>query len=123
MIEYYTMRRRGKKTLHKKAWDVFSLWVRDRDKRCVTCGSRVTLQAGHYWHGVLDFDEVNINAQCSGCNHFRSGNLALYASYLINKHGVDAFKALEMRHWMALKGERRTDEDYLAIVKKYSKIE
>lgn len=115
------MRKRSKtKTLHKKAWDIFSLWVRNRDKRCVTCGSRVTLQAGHYWHGVLDFDEININAQCSGCNHFRSGNLALYASYLINKYGIDEFKALEMRHWMALKGEKRTAEEYEEIIHRYT---
>src|SRR3990167_3937552 len=67
--------------LHKKAWNVFSKWIRERDKTCITCGSRSSLQAGHFWHGVLDFDPMNINAQCSGCNHFKSGNLAIYSTY------------------------------------------
>lgn len=114
-----SLRKVGKTTLHKKAWAVFSKWVRERDKRCVTCGSTNGLQAGHFWHNCLDFDEININAQCSQCNHYMSGNLAPYSVYLIRKYGKEAFEELEKRHWLALRGEIRTEKDYLDIIDKY----
>lgn len=107
------------KSAKKRAWNAFSAFVRARDKRCVCCGSQVGLQAGHYWHACLDFDEVNINAQCLKCNHFLSGNLAVCASYLIKKHGIKEFKALEKRHYLALKGEKRSIEEYLEIERTY----
>lgn len=105
--------------IKRKAWDIFSKFIRNRDKRCVCCGSTYQLQAGHFWHGVLDFDEININTQCKRCNHFLSGNLAVYSSYLIGKYGVEEFKALDIRHSMAQKGEIRSDQDYLNIIEKY----
>ena len=106
-------------SLKRKAWNTFSKWIIERDKKCVTCGSLITLQAGHYWHNVLDFDEVNINAQCSGCNHFKSGNLAHYADYLIRKHGIVEFQKLSTRHYQAMRGEKRSEADYLALIDKY----
>lgn len=106
--------------LRRKAWDVFSKWIRERDKICVTCGSRNTvLNAGHFWHGVLDFDEININAQCTGCNNYKSGNLAPYSIYLINKYGIEEFQKLEARHWLAMRGEIYTDTQLRAIIEKY----
>ena len=114
------MKVKSKKQLHKKAWDTFSKWVRARDKRCVTCGARDTLQAGHFWHAVLDFDEMNINAQCAQCNHYKSGNLAPYSAYLIHKYGAEEFKKLEIRHYMAMKGEYRTESDYEKLIDKYT---
>lgn len=108
------------KTLHRKAWDTFSKWIRERDKRCVTCGSTNQLQAGHFWHAVLDFDEININAQCKQCNHFKSGNLAPYSAYLIAKYGIETFQDLEKRHYIAMRGEKRTDEEYKDLINKYT---
>lgn len=107
------------KTLSRKAWETFSKWVRNRDKRCVCCGSTNQLQAGHFWHGVLDFDEMNVNAQCKQCNTFLSGNGTYYSAYLINKYGIKAFKDLEKRHYLAMKGEKRTDMEYQEIINKY----
>lgn len=110
-------------TLKKKAWKTFADWIKKRDNyTCITCGARpdsANLHAGHFWHGVLDFDEMNINAQCNSCNHFKSGNLAIYSTYLIRKYGLEKFNDLETRHYLAMKGEYRTDEDYRAIVDKY----
>lgn len=102
-----------------RAWDVFSLWIRNRDKRCVTCGATTGLQAGHFWHNVLDFDEININAQCARCNHFLSGNLAVYATYLIDRYGIKKFNDLKDRHYKAMAGEKRSVEDYEALIEKY----
>ncbi len=107
------------KRMKDRAWDTFSLWIRARDKQCVTCGSTNNLQAGHYWHNVLDFDEENVNAQCRQCNHFLSGNLAVYASYLIAKIGTKRFKALDIRHTRAMASKKMEVEDYQKIIDKY----
>jgi hypothetical protein len=106
-------------TIKAKAWNTFSQWIRKRDKRCVTCGSTNQLQAGHFYHGVLDFDEENINAQCKQCNHFKSGNLALYSIYLLKKLGLKKFNELNLRHYQAMKGEIRSAEDYKKLIELY----
>jgi hypothetical protein len=103
------------KSSRDRAWKAMSQYVLARDKKCVTCPSGKAENAGHYWHNVLDFDEENINAQCFRCNHFLSGNLAPYGSYLLKKLGVKRFKALDIRHTQAIKGEKRTIEEYLEL--------
>ena len=107
------------KGLKRKAWDIFSKYIRARDKKCVTCNSTNQLQAGHFWHNVLDFDEMNVNAQCKQCNTYLSGNLAPYSVYLIRKCGKKKFEDLEKRHYLAMRGEKRTDKDYLDLIEKY----
>lgn len=108
-------------TLKVKAWQTFGNWIKERDNwTCVTCGSKNEIQAGHFFHAVLDFDEDNISAQCKKCNHFLSGNLAVYSTYLINKLGLKKFKALDKRHYLAMRGEYRTPEDYKALIEKYA---
>lgn len=123
---------KDRKKLRDKAWDVFSIWIRKRDKgTCVTCNARhwdeelgeftiKGMQAGHFWHNVLDFDEENINCQCQRCNHFLSGNLAPYSVYLLQKLGKKGFDALEKRKNLAIRGEIRSAEDYEAIINEYS---
>lgn len=124
----YTQENRKKQK--DKAWIVFSIWIRKRDKKCVACGatfwdsekgewSIVGLQAGHFHHNVLDFDEENVNAECSQCNHYRSGNLAPYSVYLINKIGLKRFNDLANRATQALAGELKSIKDYQEIIEKY----
>lgn len=104
--------------LRDKAWATFSKWIRARDGKCVTCGSTKNSQAGHRWHGKLDFDEININQQCSSCNKWRQGNLSKYDDYLIEKYGIEGWRELYERKCKAV-AEYRTDEDYLNLIKKY----
>jgi len=117
------MRKISKDTYKKKAWKVFSAWIRNRDPYCVThlvMGKKVPTQnAGHFWHAVLDFDEENINGQCINCNKWNSGRLAEYSKYLLQKIGKDKFDALDIRHTRAIGGEYRTEADYQAIIDKY----
>lgn len=120
------MRRRAKiksplDSLKRKAWDTFSKFIRQRDGKCVTCGSTNQLQAGHFWHGVLDFDEMNINAQCKKCNVWLSGNLAVYSTYLLEKYGLEKFEDLKIRHYQAMKGEKRTELDYEKLINRYTR--
>jgi len=111
--------RSQREILRDKAWQTFSRWIRARDKKCVTCGSVADGQAGHFYHGVLDFDEININRQCARCNKWLHGNLAVYSNYLLEKYGEQAFKDLTKRHYTAMKGELRSEQDYIKIVEKY----
>lgn len=84
-------------SLKKRADAVFSLWIRARDKKCYTCGSKGNLQNGHYvsrsWN-LLRYSEVNCHAQCIGCNVFRHGNMDVYAMKLIEQYGPDILKKL-----------------------------
>lgn len=114
-------KRSPREILRDKAWATFSLWIRDRDKKCVTCGSENNGQAGHRWHGKLDFDEININRQCSACNKWKQGNLSKYDDYLIGKYGMEVWQALyERKNKEGNLAEYRTEQDYQAIIDKYT---
>ena len=90
--------------LKKRLDAVFSLWTRLRFKGavpglggvvCVSCGSHWDIkhiQAGHFvsrsylatrWH------PENVAPQCMQCNVFKSGNLAAYAAWGVDRYGMD----------------------------------
>jgi len=113
--------------LKEKAWSLMSEWVRKKERKCFTCGKAFWdeklgefgikgLEAGHYHHNVLDFLEENIHAQCSRCNHYLSGNLAIYTLRMIDKYGLKRVYELEIEALEALKGEKRTEEDYKLLI-------
>lgn len=120
------MKRRQKRSkrdiLKDKAWVAFSKFIRQRDKKCVTCPTGKAENAGHFWHAVLDFDEMNINGQCVRCNKWLSGNLAVYATYLIEKHGIEKFEGLKIRHYQAMKGQKLSELDYKKIINHYTRL-
>jgi len=109
--------------LHKKAWKVFSLWVRKRDKGvCFTCRTKHPIgetNAGHFVHrDCLDFDERNINCQCVRCNMFLHGNGPKYAEHLIKKYGPEIIKELNR---LGDKVRKFKQQELLDIIKKYEK--
>ena len=115
-----------RKRLYAKAWYWFSLYIKTRDKwQCVTCGkelsdNRSQCHAGHYRHGCLDFCKININAQCSGCNNYKHGNLTQYALYLTRKHGVEILEDLESRASMQkARPHKYTLEELESIIEEY----
>lgn len=55
------------------------------------------MDAGHFHHSRLDYDELNINAQCRKCNRYLSGNLGEYAHALLKKHGPQILDLLKDR--------------------------
>lgn len=71
--------------------------MRDADQygiaECITCGEKKhwkNLQCGHFVSrkvNVLRFDEENTNAQCVGCNMFKSGEQYAYSKALDMKYG------------------------------------
>lgn len=123
------MRKISAKGLKKKAWKVFSLWVRKRNcdpmgySMCVTCGAVALpkdLNAGHFIHGhskITFMDDRNVHPQCIRCNMYLSGNLIEYAAYMKKTYGwetVDALRELSHQIW------KPTRDDLEAIIKKYS---
>lgn len=103
--------------LKKEADRVFSIFIRQRDTQCVTCGGRND-HAGHYisrsWLN-LRYDPQNVNAQCVRCNIFLKGNMDEYTLFLVRTYGIEILDALKQR--------KRTTQfkrkDYEEIIQKY----
>ncbi len=86
----------SKKSVKKRLWDIFSKFIRLRDKGvCFTCDKKddwKNTDAGHYIPKTicgeyLYFSEIAVNCQCTGCNRFKHGNLSEYAVRLQRKYG------------------------------------
>lgn len=122
----------SKKTAKRKAWVVFSKFIRTRDclkttgskqkGKCFTCGKLCDfkdLQAGHFIagrHNANLFSERGTHAQCRQCNLFKSGNQLEYRRRLIEEYGEGVDVALE---YEAQQTVRYTAQDYELIEKHY----
>ena len=113
------IRKRSRKPLailKTKAEDAFHAWIRKRDNYiCFTCGAKGN-EAGHFRHGKLDFDEMNLNCQCTRCNRFLHGNLGIYAIRLTKKYGQQKVDDLVFRSNQIRK---YTKEELEEILNKY----
>src|SRR3990167_10263026 len=113
-------KRKSISKLKKKADKVFSLWIRARDKRCVSCGSDRNLQNGHYIsrsHNATRYNEKNNNCQCLTCNIFKKGNYPAYTLYLMRKYGNGIIKELEK---IGRETKQFTPAELERIIKKYT---
>ncbi len=107
------------KQLKKILDKVFSIYIRNRDKYCICCGSTTNLQAGHYFsrsYTNLRYDIVNVNAQCVACNVFKKGNIAVYTIRIIDKWGNTELKRLQENY---RKEKRFTQKELLKLIQKY----
>ena len=113
--------------LKDKTWKEFSKYIRtkgaDKDgfNECFTCGVKkhyTKLNAGHFKHGKLDFDEMNVNPQCVGCNMYGRGKLDVYAIKLLKLYGAKKLKDLDARAEQTL----YLWEDLTEIYEKFKKI-
>lgn len=87
--------------LKKTAWTNFSIYTRKRDSnsddycQCTTCliiKLAKQMQAGHYIPKgscrVLEYNPINVHAQCYGCNVMNPQKAMLdYERYIINSYG------------------------------------
>lgn len=85
--------------LKKKLWEVFSKYIKARDKNiCFTCGRYAEGSGMHSGHFIpksvggiaLYFHEDNVHAQCYNCNINLGGNQYIYGIKL----GEDKVKEL-----------------------------
>ena len=116
--------------LKRKTWAEFSQYVRRKNAdfygiaQCITCDTKghwKDMNAGHYEHGKLDFDEMNVNVQCVRCNKWLHGNLGNYNLKLIEKYGIDIVKDLKARAKMAVV-EKYSRQDLEDIYLKYKTL-
>jgi len=98
-------------SLKKKAWILFSQYIRMRDclrttgcasyGLCITCGKRYhikLLQAGHFIsgrHNANLFNEEGCHAQCYNCNINLRGNTLEYRRQIIKLYGEGYDEVLE----------------------------
>ena len=107
------------KTLKKKLWTIFSLYIRTRDcfattgtssfALCISCNKRYhlkTLQAGHFIsgrHNANLFSEKGTHAQCYNCNINLKGNTLEYRRRIIELYGEGYDLVLEKENRKTLK--------------------
>lgn len=117
----------------KKAWNIFSKYIRLRDCLqttgdkeygiCYTCGKQFhfkELQAGHGIAGRANsilFNEQLVNAQCRGCNLFKGGCLDVYTIKLINQYGK---KQVEEWHILSRQSKPMKTYDFELIEEIYT---
>ena len=133
--------------LKRKLWEVFSLFIRQRDTdddgygSCISCGKSLELgtkdcQAGHYipkgqggshYFGLPRFpDDVlaerNCNAQCaSPCNISEGGTFLNYEKGLRQKYGDE--KVDELKEAGAINPVfKRTKPDLIEIIEHYKSL-
>jgi len=126
MLKRTRLRKRSRPRLkslkwyHDKLWKLFSIFIRQRDQgKCFTCGvikPWKQMQAGHFKHRKLDYDERNINCQCPRCNKFLHGNLDIYAEKLEEKYGHGILQRLREDASIVHKYTRSELED---LIKQY----
>lgn len=115
-----------RKVLFKKAWKLWSEYVRCVSRPevktvyCFTCSKPMNpkeAHAGHFHHNKLDFDWRNVHPQCPGCNTYKHGNLAIYAERLIEE-GIDL---KQLRRDAEIKGNAYSIKELHEIIEKFSK--
>lgn len=85
---------------------LLSLYVRLRDKKCVTCSSILNLECSHYITKgaakILRWDYRNTNTQCKKCHYsFHHNNPNPYTVYMARKYGSAIFFKFEQKRQQA----------------------
>lgn len=114
--------------LKKKAWEVFSRYIRTLEMdwreyaKCVTCQELKPWkqqQAGHFIpgrHNSILFDERNVHVQCYRCNVLLKGNPRKYDKFMRETYGPEVIEELER---LDIQTKQFTREDLENIINKY----
>jgi len=117
------------KSAKKKAWGVFSEYIRRRNAdfggfcRCVTCGVKKhwkEMQAGHFIGGrgnSILFDEKGVHPQCPKCNIFNHGEQLEYFYWMEKEYGREVIDELRQKK---KKPQKMTVYDYQQIRNLYA---
>lgn len=120
-------------SLKKKAWTLFSTYIRLRDCLkttgtlthgvCISCGKPVSFEdanAGHFmsrrWNETL-FDEKNVNLQCVECNFGKQGNVHEYRRRIVEMYSEEDALELERRAWLPHKFTVQELQDLIQDIK------
>jgi hypothetical protein len=91
----------SRKTLVKACDREMSLFVRERDRKCVLCGSHNNLQCGHLLSRVAystRWDFANCFCQCAGCNLRHEYDASTFTLWYIKKYGLKLYEDLVYKH-------------------------
>ena len=107
------MKKKTKKTKIKKlkVWsyktadDKFSLYIRERDGKCVRCGRKENLQCSHYWSRQFNgtrFDPENCDTICYPCHYgnqqgWEHKKQGAYRNFKLEQLGEERYVLMEMR--------------------------
>jgi hypothetical protein len=103
------VKKKSLKTIKKKAWTVFSEYIRkkyatkDGYVDCVTCNRVLPwnqMQAGHFIDGrnnTVLFCETGVHPQCMRCNIFLKGNKIEYYKFMQKNFGEEMIDELRFR--------------------------
>ena len=117
------------KTPRDRAWDAFSLYIRERDNwTCCCCGavnyrnkSGKIMQAGHLitrQRASTLFDEDNVFCQCAPCNNQHRFKPEIMTQWWVKRFGGEAYLKLCEKAWKVV---QRRASDYNAIRYYYEK--
>ena len=88
-----------RKNAIKFADEQFSLYVREKEKECYTCGTPHNLQCGHLITRACfstRWSEANGHSQCVKCNSKHEEDESIYNEKFIKEYGLQAFEALKI---------------------------
>lgn len=95
------MRKPSRKALVRKLDNVFSEFIRKRDKHCVVCGTRENLTCGHLFSRIAystRWDEMNAFGQCMGCNLRHEHDAYPFTKWFIGRFGQDRWDDLHRQY-------------------------
>lgn len=120
------------KSLHKRAWAQFSIWVRTQNAdsdgyvQCTTCPARHLwnsglIHAGHWIHGRLDFNPRNVHPQCRNDNFFTNTRVnTAYSCFMARTYGSEVMD--ELRLLSNTKLNKYTREELNELIAHYGQI-
>jgi hypothetical protein len=111
-----------RKGLVKKLDTVFSKVVREREKACVTCGSRERLTCGHLFsrqNYSTRWDLDNGHTQCWGCNYKHEFEWEPYRRWFVETYGQEEYDDLYQRHTQVKKFK---DYELEEMITKYKEL-
>jgi len=96
-----SLKKSKRKCLVGRLDNVFSRFIRQRDERCVTCGSRDNLQCGHLFSRQsysTRWDPDNAFAQCSSCNLKHEYDSYPLTNWFLGMFGKTAYDRLHAKY-------------------------
>ena len=96
-----------------------SIIVRKRDRRCVTCGGRRSLQCSHFYsrrYLAIRFDLRNCNAMCGPFNRRHNHDPFPYMTFMQEKYGPDVVAEL---HELRMRPRKVTDDELAQTLSQY----
>lgn len=106
--------------LKREADKLMSEYVRKRDKKCITCHTRVRLTCSHLItcsKNSVRWDELNCHCQCYGCNMRHEYYPEYYTAWYITNYGSSAYEELCARSQTRVKVNKGYLEGVISEIK------